>query len=87
MPTLVLKESSLKKAQRIAENEGFATVSEYLEDLINRDALYDMPPSFSTKEELEALILEGLNSPSEEMTKEDWQKLRDEILGNVKAGT
>ena len=86
MTTLDIKESSLKKAERNASKEGFANVAEYVEDLIERDALHDLPPSFSTREELESLIEEGLNSPSREMTKADWQQLRNELLGTNLVG-
>ena len=50
-------------------------------------AMTDLPPSFTTKEEFEALILEGLDSPSKEMTKADWQKLRDDLVSKARTGS
>jgi hypothetical protein len=78
---LSIKPSILKKAERTAKQEGFTSVSEYVEDLIERDVEYDMPNSFSTKEELEALILEALNDPepAQPLTKQDFEDLRNEI--------
>lgn len=50
----------------------FATVSDYIRDLIRREQR-----AFA-REELERKLLEGLNSgPATEMTPEDWMELRE----------
>lgn len=78
---LTIKPSILKKAKRTAKQEGFASVSEYVEELIERGIKYS-PPVFSTKAELLSLIDEALDckAPSKPMTKADWKKLREELL-------
>jgi antitoxin ParD1/3/4 len=53
--------------------EGYASASEYLRALI-RDA-----QKRRAKQELEAKLLEGLESPASEMTKEDWAVLRQHV--------
>jgi antitoxin ParD1/3/4 len=53
--------------------EGYASASEYLRALI-RDA-----QKRRAKQELEAKLLEGLQSPASEMTEEDWGALRRRI--------
>lgn len=53
--------------------EGYASVSEYLRALI-RDA-----QKRRAKQDLEAKLLDGLQSPVIEMTKADWTALRQRI--------
>ncbi|MGA8352137.1 MAG: type II toxin-antitoxin system ParD family antitoxin [Isosphaeraceae bacterium] len=53
--------------------EGYASASEYLRALI-RDA-----QKRQAKQELEAKLLEGLQSPVSEMTDADWSDLRQRI--------
>lgn len=53
--------------------EGCASASEYLRALI-RDA-----QKRQAKQELEAKLLEGLQSPASEMTDSDWSALRERI--------
>jgi len=53
--------------------EGYASASEYLRALI-RDA-----QKRQAKQELEAKLLEGLQSPVSEMTDADWSTLRQRI--------
>jgi antitoxin ParD1/3/4 len=57
---------------RMAE-EGYASVSEYLRALI-RDA-----QKRRAKQELDAKLVEGLQSPVSEMTKADWGALRERV--------
>jgi antitoxin ParD1/3/4 len=52
---------------------GYASASEYLRALI-RDA-----QQRRAKQELEEKLLEGLQSPASEMTKSDWNALRQRI--------
>jgi antitoxin ParD1/3/4 len=54
--------------------EGFASASEYLRTLI-REA-----QKRKAKQELEAKLLEGLQSPASEMTDADWAALRQRIV-------
>lgn len=52
--------------------EGFASASEYLRALI-RDA-----QKRQARQELEAKLLEGLQGPAVEMTRDDWELIRRE---------
>ena len=54
--------------------EGYASVSEYLRAVI-RDV-----QKRQAKQELEAKLLEGLQSPASEMTEADWTALRQRVL-------
>jgi antitoxin ParD1/3/4 len=53
---------------------GYSTVSEYLRELI-REA-----QRRTDRADLEAKLMAGLNSPTAEMTAEEWSKLREKIL-------
>ena len=53
---------------------GYSTVSEYLRELI-REA-----QRRSDRQELEAKLLAGLQSPTCEMSADDWSALRERIL-------
>jgi antitoxin ParD1/3/4 len=59
------------KAQATAS--GCSTPSEYVRRLIHADQ------KAREQEELERKILEGLGSPSREMTSDDWQELRSTL--------
>jgi predicted CopG family antitoxin len=80
MATLTITEAAFERAKRHATEGGHASVSDYVEELIEADTTNMLPASFTTKEELEALILEGLNSPMKEMMKQDWATLRADVL-------
>jgi antitoxin ParD1/3/4 len=54
--------------------EGYASVSEYLRAVI-RDV-----QKRQAKQELEAKLLEGLQSPASELTEADWSALRQRVL-------
>lgn len=54
--------------------EGYASASEYLRALI-RDA-----QKRQAKQELEAKLLEGFQSPASEMTQNDWDALRQRVI-------
>jgi antitoxin ParD1/3/4 len=54
--------------------EGYASASEYIRILI-RDA-----QKREAKQELEAKLLEGLQGPATEMTREDWDSIEQEAL-------
>ncbi len=53
---------------------GYSTASEYLRELI-RDA-----QRRRDRQQLDAKLLDGLQSPSSAMTAEDWRSLRERIL-------
>jgi antitoxin ParD1/3/4 len=53
---------------------GYSTASEYLRELI-REA-----QRRKDREELDAKLLAGLQSPTSEMTADDWTKLKEQIL-------
>ncbi|MFI5455276.1 MAG: type II toxin-antitoxin system ParD family antitoxin [Isosphaerales bacterium] len=53
---------------------GYSTASEYLRELI-REA-----QGRTDRQELEAKLLAGLQSPASEMTSDDWTALRERIL-------
>jgi antitoxin ParD1/3/4 len=55
-------------------NGGYSTASEYLRELI-REARRR-----KERQELEAKLLAGLQSPTSEMTADDWTALRERIL-------
>ena len=52
---------------------GYGTVSEYVRELIREDQ------KRKAQQRLEALLLEGLNSPVREMHAQDWQDIRQAV--------
>lgn len=56
-----------------ATTSGCSTPSEYIRRLIHADQ------RIREQEELERKILEGLDSPSREITADDWQELRSTL--------
>jgi antitoxin ParD1/3/4 len=63
-----------------AAKEGFGSVSEYLRSVIRE------LQKRKAKQELEAKLLEGLQGPSVEMTREDWDSIEQEALERVALG-
>jgi len=61
--------------------EGYASASEYLRFLI-REA-----QKRRAKQELEAKLMEGLQGPAVEMTREDWDSIRREALEGLSGET
>lgn len=57
--------------------EGYASASEYLRALI-RDA-----QKRQARQDLEVKLLEGLQDPAVEMTREDWDSIRREALDGL----
>lgn len=55
-------------------SEGFTSASDYLVSLI-RDA-----QKRQARQELDVKLLEGLQGPAVEMTREDWESIRREAL-------
>ena len=77
-PTLTSMTVSLPAMQkeyvkRQATATGCSTPSEYIRRLIHADQ------KAQEKAHLERLVLEGLESPAEEMTDEDWAALRASV--------
>ena len=54
---------------------GYGNTSEYIRELIRLDQ------KRKAEERLEALLLKGLESPSKEMTREDWDELKRRVTG------
>jgi antitoxin ParD1/3/4 len=54
---------------------GYGNTSEYLRELIRMDQ------KRKAEERLEALLLEGLESPAREMTSADWEDLKRRVKG------
>ncbi|MBI4584321.1 MAG: type II toxin-antitoxin system ParD family antitoxin [Planctomycetes bacterium] len=61
---------------RVAEGR-FSSASEYLRSLVREDQ------KRTADEQLEKLLLEGLESTSTEMTPEDWKEIRREVGARV----
>jgi antitoxin ParD1/3/4 len=57
----------------------YGSVSEYVRELIRADE------KRKAEEQLEALLLEGLNSPESELTSGDWSAIRKEALARLEA--
>lgn len=71
----ILLSDHLKEFVEAQVNSGqYGSVGEYLHALI-RDA-----EQRKAKEKLEALLLEGVQSPSSEMARQDWDNLRVEAV-------
>jgi antitoxin ParD1/3/4 len=64
-----------------ADREGFGSVSEYLRSVI-RDV-----QKRAAKQALEVKLLEGLQGPTTEMTREDWDSIRREALEGLAGDT
>ena len=94
MRTISLPEPLHDAAEELASRIGFPSAAEYIADLVRRGIeqdqkdpeLYlrhfgertDSPPR--TKQDIERLLLEGLNSgPATVMTPEDWEGIRQEV--------
>lgn len=64
--------------KRVAEGR-HTTPSDYIQALIQEDLARD------AHRELEAKLLEALDTPASEMTKEDWTEIRREGLAKIAA--
>ncbi|RCJ23077.1 transcriptional regulator [Nostoc sp. ATCC 43529] len=63
--------------QQVAEG-GYSSVSEYFRELVRQDQKQ------KSKERLETMLLEGLNSgDTTEMTVQDWEDIRQTIRGKI----
>ena len=59
----------------------YSSASEYVRELIRADE------KRKAEDKLEAMLLEGVNSPESELTKADWKAIRSEALARVQART
>lgn len=74
-----LPEPLKKYIERQTRQGGYSTPSEYMRDLIRADQRQ------KTRDRVEALLLEGLESgTATEMTEEDWADIRGEGLSRMK---
>jgi len=64
---------------RQVKRGGYSTTSEYLRELIREDQRR------KAREELEAQLLEGLESETSEMTDEDWETIRRDARERIKS--
>lgn len=78
--TITLPDDVRAQAERQAKEAGFATVADYLADLVREDSRdADRPPptaGISTAEELRAAITVGLTSPPVASVDEMFARLR-----------
>jgi antitoxin ParD1/3/4 len=58
----------------------YNSIGEYFLDLVQQDQ------KRKAQEKLEALLLEGINSPGQEVTPEYWQNLHSMVLGENNMG-
>lgn len=65
--------------EKQAAQGGFATPEDYVRELISKEELR------IAGEELDAMLLEGLNSEGVELTEEVLKSIRDEALSKIKA--
>jgi antitoxin ParD1/3/4 len=78
--SISLSEAELDFVQRRAADAQFSSPSEYVQALIRAELEGEQEPA-EISPELEAELLRGLNSgPPTEMTREDWQDIRREVL-------
>ena len=57
----------------------YSSASEYMRELIRADE------KRKAQEQLEALLLEGLNSPVSELSDKDWGRIRQEAMAALQA--
>ena len=76
----VLPEPLLQKAERLATERGYETISDYLSDLLERE---DSPghPFAGREAEVEASLLKALeDGPLTPLTADDWARWRRRIF-------
>jgi hypothetical protein len=84
MTTLTLPATVLKKAKRQTKNHGLQTFDEYVQMLIQKDNY--KPAVFSTRQDLEALLLDALNDPepATPFTKKDFADLKKDLIAKAR---
>jgi hypothetical protein len=82
--TISLSKEVLETASQRAARLGYASVREYVECLINDEALVDYaaPPELvvDSRERLEELVREGMQSPALPWDQADWDRRRRELI-------
>ena len=71
---LMLPDDLGKKAQAHAMRAGHPSIEDYVRALIREDVDREI------SSELESALLEGLDSPAEEMTAAHWAKMRADLI-------
>src|ERR1700730_6530201 len=87
--SITLSDNELLLARNQAAKQGFTRIEEYLRDLVvvhlhddKESEDFGAPEhlTVTSKDQLQALILEGLESPARERSKADFDKVRQEII-------
>lgn len=79
---LTLPESIFHRAERLASDRGFASVGDYVSELVLQD---DSNPFADRMEETEAALIAGLESgPATPFTRSEWDELARRVLDRVK---
>lgn len=84
--TITLPADVQQQAERQAQAAGFASVEEYLADLVREDACEDAPCdqyAGRTREELERLLDETIGQPVLRMDEAFWQRLDERIAAKA----
>lgn len=72
-----LPETIFRKAERLAQDRGYASVSDYVSELVEQD---ESSPFESRSAEVEAALIAGLDSgPATPMTSTDWDELKRRV--------
>jgi hypothetical protein len=84
MATINIPDELRAQAQARASESGYASVDEYVVDLLRRDAEFrSVAPehlSVQSHEQLVSLVREGLATPAELMTQADFDRRRAELI-------
>lgn len=76
--TISLSDSQKEFVEAQAVAGGFASASAYIAKLVEQAEIK------KERDRINALLLEGLNSgPATPMTKQDWEDIRREVLGEL----
>jgi hypothetical protein len=83
--TITLSDDELLQVREQAARRGFVEIEDYLRDAVTEQLNREEPDNASdaplvSKEQLEAMILEGLASPARVRTKQDFDQVRAEII-------
>ena len=79
---LAVDDAALERIRQQAERRGFATPEAYLQSLLDEDLELEN----SDHRALEPLLLERLDQPTIEMTKDEFRRLNAEIESELLAG-
>ena len=86
MATITIPDDVKAIAETRAAEAGYASADEYVAALVRGETVgandYGAPEHLTvqTHEQLVALVREGLASPAREMTPEDWDRMREELV-------